>query len=69
LVKIYKNDRVVRTLLLKKIRNDHYVTDPTSFDEEPAEIKLTGKDSVLGSFEKKIPVLSNPNKRKFKILY
>jgi hypothetical protein len=68
-VKIYEDGQVARSLPLKKIKEDIYVTDPVSLDVVTSEVRLLGTDPEQKSFEKIIPALSNPNKRKITFHY
>jgi hypothetical protein len=43
---MYKNGKEIRTIPLKKIRKNLYVTDPLSFDDGPFEISISSTGPV-----------------------
>jgi hypothetical protein len=68
-IKKSQRSRKIRFFHLRKIRNDLFVTDPVSLDKAPSEVRLLGTDPEQKSFEKIIPALPNPNKRKITFHY
>jgi hypothetical protein len=53
-----------RPYLLKKIKNDLYVTNPMSFDEAPSDVGVKGTDPDHKSIDEIIPPVSKPDERK-----
>jgi hypothetical protein len=53
-----------RPYLLKKIKNDLYVTNPTSFDEAPSNVGVIGMDPNRKTIDKIIPKVSKIDERK-----
>jgi hypothetical protein len=63
-VKISENGQVTRSLSLKKVKDDHYVTNPVSFDVAPSEVMLLGTDPKQETFEKTTQLV-DPNNRTY----
>ncbi len=58
-----------RYLLLKKIRDDLYVTNPMSFDEAPSNVGVIGMDPDQERFDENIPSVLETDEGKMKFSF
>jgi hypothetical protein len=68
-IKLFQDGREIRSLLLRKIRNDLYVTDPVSFEERSFKVGFSGTDSEHKSFERIVSTVLNSGKSKIRFYF
>jgi hypothetical protein len=61
-IKLFQDGKHVRTIPLRKIHDDQYVTDPVSFDERSFKVGFLGKDPVGQNFERIVSTVLNSEK-------
>jgi hypothetical protein len=66
MIKFHQDGRGIRYLLLRKIRNDLYVTKSVPFDVTPFMVELLGNNPKNETFEETIPAVSQTEGSKMK---